>query len=341
MFICVLESIFTNFSGVTSSQFKMTNSNFFLYTQYKVKLNQPLATPYNFVKMTQTIEQFVTDLETNFDQNQVIDFSVTNLKYYLFKPVQDKVTTGESCPVVWGSMENGWDVLLVYPGESKVFEVVIALKKYLPRYKDNLLVMPNKNGYYSLLSTRSIVTTIKFALDHTERYSYISKHPKIISHNRVFVQTEFWSDFRTSTNAYIAKEGNVKLILKFAEFLLINKKLTDSSFELPPPYFYQNVFYQTHDDLLKAFPDEKGVEKEKFELYKGIMVLTATLTESQLKSKVKTFKVESDTFSIAQLLEKYTLTETQLTKFFVQQDGKQDDTVFVCLHPDVLKAFEK
>ena len=276
----------------------------------------------------ETIEQFVTNLEKNFDPNEIIDFSIDDLKYLHLLPASGGMVK-ESCTSQWSSKDQPWDFLVVCTGNTQVSDVITTLKAFLPTHKDDLMVMRNKNEYFSLFS--SSVTVKKFKLDHETKYLYMRKHPKVIKHNKSFLCADFWAKFNSKMEECIkvkrVEQDDSKTKLKFARHIMFDYSITNPDFEISPPYFYLNKFYQTLEDVAKVFSGKDL----KFCLSKGIMVVNTTPTEDKL------YFIGSDSFTMKQLVEQYTLTETHLIKFFVEDDSKK----FNCIHPEILKTFEK
>ena len=293
----------------------------------------------------ETIEQFVSNLEKTFDPNEIIDFDAKKFKYIQMKPGNEEVR--ENTAGYWSEKNSDWHILIAFSGDSKVSEIISALKEYLPKYKDNVIAMQNNNNDYSLIYTHRLIKA--FGIDHTEKKQYSLKHPFIIRHNNKFVSKRCWAIFNPKMLDFIAgkPEGKTKSLLKIASYTLEYQKTIDRTFELTP-YFYSKTFYQSYEDVLTAFPDAKDV---KFTIYKGIMVSDDCLADIGKKSRVddKTFKVDTDFFSMKELLEKYALTEAQLSGFFVEEDvekdklsnSKQAGKRFVCKQLELLKMFEK
>ena len=272
----------------------------------------------------ETIGEFVSNLEKTFDPNETVDLNVNTLRFLHFSPNKTKIT--ETCSSEWMTKDEDWDVLLIESGTTKVSDVITCLKYFLPKHTDDLMAMVNKNGYYCLFS--SSVTVKKFALDPDQKYMYIKRHPRIIKHNQTFVNKDFWIMFNTKMDQYAkAKFDDSQAQLKYARYVMLDYKILNPDFELPTPYFYLNKFYQTLEDVTKADPQVKDL---KFCLSKGIMVVDVTPVEAKL------YFIGSDSFTMEQIVQKYTLTETQLIKFFVEDDSK-----FRCTHPEILKTFEK
>ena len=327
----------------------MTTLFFISNTLYSNANKASLTNPTKMEK-EETIEQFISNLETNFYPDAKIEISHQNLRYLQLKP-GNKMVTG-ICDSEQVDKEQDWDSLILNSGESKVTELVSTLKTLLPTHKDKLIIMTNKDGFYSLVSSNKLVTKITVSLDASERGLHARKHPRIIEHNKQFLAEEFWNDFNTKMNAFrnFKHETNTKTILKVARSTLVCQSATTPDFELSPPYFYLTSFYRTHDDILTKHPDAKDV---KFSLFKKIMVTDSTLTELEKTNPTtiidnKLYWIELCVFTMNELLEKYTLTEAQLTKFFVEVDIDSTDSTtstsnkkLVCSQPDILKAFEK
>ena len=294
----------------------------------------------------ETIEQFVTNLETKFDQDAKIDINFNNLYYIRYQ--QGNTLVQGICDSLYVIKEQDWDSLVVERGESKVSEIVSTLKTFLPKYKDNLIVMKNPDNYFSLVSTNSLKIVV--VLDNSERGVHILKHPRIIKHNQACVLKQMYKDLNTKINAFLTSkhETDTRAILKIVRSMLVYQTVMTPELDLPPPYFYLNMLYHNHEDVLTDKPDAKDV---KFSLYKGMMISDSTLTELE-KSKTiidnKLYWIDSSVFSMFELLDKYTLTETQLIKFFVEVDIDSTDSTtstsnkkLVCSQPDILKSFEK
>lgn len=291
----------------------------------------------------ETIEQFVVNLEHDFKPNEKLDFNITNLRYMRIGNDYGQVLG--TCTCYWVVDNTGvWDVLVVNNGETFVHEVISTLKQFLPKYKDNVLVMGNAIENFKLISTAA--TLRKFVTDSTEKCSFITKHPRIVEHNLPFLYKEFFAKFEARMDLFFNDNQPIKSILKYAQLFLLEQTLIDRKFEnFLIIYYYREVFYQNQADLLKAYPDAKDVN---FTLVDRIMVCDETLIEIGKKEKTDTniYQLESATYSMKELLEKYTLTEAQLSKFFVQEDVEKDDKTqtpkrFVCKTLDILKTFEK
>ena len=293
----------------------------------------------------ETIEQFVSNLEKTFDPDEIIDFDTKSFAY-IQMPLDNSEITNVTCGF-WSRKDANWHVLVASRGESKVSEIISALKEYLPKYKDNLIAMLNNEHDHSLIYSNRLIK--KFQIDHTEKKQYSMKHPLIIEHNKTYAQKRCWSIFISKMNDFIAgnPDSKTKSLLKIASYTVQYQKGIDKTFELIP-YFHESSFFQSYEVFLTAFPYAKDV---KFTNYKGIMISDDCLIEIEKMKQAddKTFKVESDFFTMSELLEKYTLTETQLSKFFIEEDvgkdeqsnSKQTGKRFVCKNLDILKMFEK
>lgn len=277
--------------------------------------------------VAETIEQFVSNLEQNFDPNDLIDFNIATLRYVKLIPKNELVVRG-TCGSEWVTVDKEWDVLCIGNGDTQISEVIRILKTYLPKNKDATLIM-SKDGSWFGISSSKFVTTKKFLLD--EHGSYVLTHPKIIEHNQPYLYKEFWTKFTGRMTEYCKVEKDHKSILKFARFLVTDYRLT-SSIKIDTLYFYSNSFFSSFDDVLKTHPDAKDV---KFVLFKDAMV-PETLIPQKNVSKEKRYVINSASFTLKEVLDKYELTELQIIKFFVV-----DGTNFKCLHPEILEKFEK
>lgn len=293
----------------------------------------------------ETIEQFITSLETNFDPNEEIDLGIENFQYVKLNLPDKPVPHDISC-ISWTEEDKNWDVLIVKRGSTQVSAVISTLKTFLPQHKDDLMVTPNEKGFYVLFSSSRTRKT--FIVDQNEKYLYIQKHHKVIKHNQSFLLKDIWNKFVLKMEVFATKETDLKCTLKFASFMLLKKRmLTVPDLEIPPPYFYLNKFYQTSEDLLKANPDTKDLE---FSLYKGIMILNADLPKKKQSTtatgtdsvpvpiKEDFYWIGMTRFTMDELLKRYALTEFQLKKFFIDQYG---NGVLICEQTDILESFKK
>lgn len=280
----------------------------------------------------ETIEQFVSNLETNFKPDDLIDFNIADLKYIVLKPINNIVYSNDDGSR-WALKDQKWDCLIVSSGSTQVSEVISTLKEFLPQHKDDILLTLNSSGKYGLLFTTKFVTMKRFVPE--VKGSYGLNHPRIVKHNQSFLSKDFWTRFSSKTDTYAKLGKDTKSNLKFAQYLLIDQNMTQPLVEILPPYFYLNKFYQTGTDVWTTYPDAEELE---FTLYKGIMVQVGLVKSNDAPPtpKEKIYWIDSDSFTMKYLINNYTLTESQLIKFFVEQDGK-----LTCQHPDIIKTFEK
>ena len=133
---------------------------------------------------------------------------------------------------------------------------------------------------------------------------------------------------------YIKLGKDNKLNFKFAQYLLIDQQLSNPNMTIPVPYFFSNKFYPTLDDMLKSEP---GAKDTKFTLYKDLMIPEISIPQKKsVQPKEKVYKIGSDSFTMKQLLDMYSLTESQLEKLFHDRQ-----THFEVSNPDFLNVFKQ
>ena len=275
-----------------------------------------------------TIKQFITGLEQNFKPDQSINFNIKNMRYLKVLPCSAIITENNSyCE--WVSKDKEWHFVAINSGNTKVSEVVSALKEFLPEHKDDMLAMWD-NETWRTISSSNFETTTKFIFSDKP---YALQHPKIIEHNNTFQYKAFWSKFISKMEAFSKIEDDSLSKLRFAQYLLIDQSMSDPKIDIPSPYFYADKFYQTEQEVKTAYPDIKDF---KFRLNKNIFVSDEFFGQKLEVIQKPEYWIGKDSFSMADLLNKYTLSETQITKFFVEKDSKLE-----CQHPDILQTFEK
>ena len=277
----------------------------------------------------ETIGQFVSNLETKFDPDEVIDFDVIDFKY-LFCSLTSELKDEDNTLLYWTTKEKQWDYLIVKPGNTKVSEVISGLKIFLPDHKDDLLLMTIEKSKWSLISSSSMISVKKFILD--EKKSYVTNHPRIIKHNHTYKYQKFLTSFNSKMENYSKTCNEPMKILKFARYFMTDYKMMNPGDEIPTIYFFIDKFYYGADEILKVHPDAKDV---KFTLYKDIMVDVVNLQKKEQILK-NVYWIGTDSYTMDVLLNKFTLTEPQINKFFTDKDGK-----LVCSDPEILKVFEK
>lgn len=293
----------------------------------------------------ETIGQFVSMLETDFKPDDMIDFNVETFKYINVE-VDDKMIALNSVTPKWVTKDKTWNFLAVERNPTKVSKIISELKNFLPDHRNDLIVMTGDNGYYGTLAR--LETFTKIYIDSPKSNCYVMKHSKIIEHNNKILVKQALDKFIKKVEAFSREGNNLRKVFKFAKYLyqtlLIKQKLANPKVDLPVPYLYDGKFYKNFEDV-KVRHDQIT-----FSLFKGIMVSILDLSNVKKHKTtfvsreptltkfepVKTYMIESESFSMDGLLTKFNLTETQLQKFFTEKDGK-----FLCLHPEILKSFEK
>ena len=298
----------------------------------------------------ETIGQFVKTLESEFGPDDLIDFNVNDLKYIIVKIGDKIIDPALICPA-WTKKDEVWNVLGVGKAPTKVSDILSQLKTFLPDHQDDLITMEHANGHHGTIV--KLETLTKIHLEAPFRCSYVMKHPKVIEHNINIRASEALTQLITDIEAFQDVEKDSHKVFKYAQhlyqILLIKQKLANPNLKVSVPYLHDEKFYSRLQDVKDngqiTFSEFKGIMVSSFDLPKvkkekpTVLRPESTVgpdSVSPATESVKLYFVESDSFTMDNLLNEFTLTEAQLTKFFVEKDGK-----LVCQHPDILKSFQK
>lgn len=276
--------------------------------------------------MVTTIEEFVHELETNYNSEDLIN--VEPVAYRLLNAMKDDTRSHSFCSAY---RTEKWDCLDLKPGNSKVSDVLAMLKTFLPEHKDKCISMFIPSQGRIMLATRKITAIKTCTMDFSKTIDQI---PRIKNEKSI----ELWSQFETQIQKFkdmIQDSSNTQnSLVPIAQFFFLQHP------EINGVYCISNTFYHTYDDVLKAYPGLTEDDCELFEDNYGVCVCHMTSEELKLLSESRTtpkYKTSEGTFTRVELLNRYTLTDSQIDKLF-QLDA---NSIMVSQIPELISALAK
>ena len=265
--------------------------------------------------MAITIGELVTLLETNCEPDDYVNFGSTvaqNLQVC-------ETRTGAIYFGVTNSLQNA-DCLDMTSGSSKVSEVLKTLKTFLPDYKDKYVTSYVKGVGVSCLATNKVTPRKVFNFDFSKG---INDLPSV----KQKVSDKMWLKFQTKVDQFKEHENDPNFssaLISLGQCFIMKHP------ELETIFYIKNKFFHRFEDVLKVYPELKMDDLCLFEKKLGVHVYMKEL------NKIPKYVTAEGEFTLEQLLDKYSLVESQVGKIFQEKDGK-----FVCEITGLLTALLK
>lgn len=271
--------------------------------------------------MAITIGELVKQLETDYNADDVVNLN--SKVEQLLKATQGKPKLYfTACQ----DRKGDWDCINLGVGNSKVSELLLILKTYLPEHKDKCICVYNHNkGEFGVMSNKLTSTRLcNIDCDKT-----IVDLPQV----KQKVSDEAWLKFVVQIRKFKGQVGKLECTAQVIQLLRMQYPDVENVF------YISNMTHRAWSDVVLNYPELTDDDKSLFTLQHGVYVCKKTSEELQAlcdERKSPKYLVYNDMLTLEELIEKYPLVKPVIDRLFVK-----DGNVMKCKSSEILSAFAK